>query len=655
MTITTHSIEQAAALSRPDRVADLRELLVRLYGDRSDFSVWFDRLVASISRCVNDRPSPMRALDTIRQSDPNWFTSQQMLAYTAYVDRFGGDLKGVAAKIPHLQALGVTYLHLLPFLKARHGDNDGGFAVSSFEHIEPRLGSMADLSDLARQLRKAGITLCSDIVLNHVADDHEWAVKARAGDPIYSDYFVFVDEVERGQYEAHLREVFPETAPGNFTYVESKRAFVWTTFYAYQWDLNYANPAVFAEMAVILLKLANAGIDAFRFDSVAYLWKQKGTACINLEPAHWIVQALRCIIDVAAPATLLKAEAIMPTQDLPPYLGLYTSQLDSSAPRQREVAECQTAYHSSLMSAMWLAMAEQNTEVLQHVIRNTPNLPASRAWLNYVRCHDDIGWNVLQPELTVCGDPQMTRTAYAGSFFSGEIAGSFARGSKFQVSGSMPNNSTNGMTSALCGLGTDQTGAEQSAADRQLAMRRIVLMYRLAFAFGGIPLIYMGDELGLGNCDSLAAGLSAAEDGRSLHRPVLTDHIFAQRNQVGSNAFELYQQFIRLSTIRASLPALATNQSRRVVECSDVRSTQGGTQRSAQIIKPYLVMQRGQNFVCIANFSGESKTITLSPSDANIDRFIACACTDVETGEMIYLQGYTLEPWQSRWLEIRKD
>ena len=639
MTTVHNLIDQVTTPPLSARASDLRNMLVRLYGEHPGFLVWFDQLWHSISQCMNDRPAPMRALDNIRQSDPHWFTSQKMVAYTTYVDRFGGDLKGVAAKIPHLQTLGITYLHLLPFLKARLGDNDGGFAVSSFEHVDPRLGSMADLSDLARDLRKAGITLCSDIVLNHVADDHEWAIKARAGDPVYGDYFVFVDDVQRRQYEDNLREVFPETAPGNFTYIESKKAFVWTTFYSYQWDLNYANPAVFAEMALALLKLSNAGIDAFRLDSVAYLWKQKGTACVNLEPAHWIVQALRCIIDIAAPSTLLKAEAIMATRDLPPYLGLCTK----DPVKREEVAECQTAYHSSLMSAMWLAVAEQNTEVLQQVIRNTPNLPASRAWLTYVRCHDDIGWNVLKPELTDCGDAAMERTAYAGSFFSGEVAGSFAHGSKFQVSGHAPNNSTNGMTSALCGL-----VSMQSKADQQLALRRILLLYRLAFAFGGIPLIYMGDELGLGNWAGPAHGMSASEDGRSLHRPVLTDDIFAQRNQAGCVAFDLYQHMMRLSKIRASLPALAANQSRRVVECSDVRSGQA----NANMVKPYLVMQRGQNFVMVANFSQGATTISLSPSDAMNDRLIGAPCTDVETGEQVYLQSHTLEPWQSRWLVI---
>ena len=645
----------------PNRLADLRDLLHKLYGARADFPTWFANLAEQIKQLINLRPAPMLALDSIRQANPNWFMSQQMIAYTTYVDRFGGTLKGVAEKIPHLQSLGVTYLHLLPFLKARRGDNDGGFAVASFEEVEPNLGSMDDLSDLARELREVGITLCSDIVLNHVADDHDWALKARAGDPIYSDYFVFVDDLERKQYEPHLRQVFPETAPGNFTYVESKQAYVWTTFYSYQWDLNYANPAVFAEMALALLKLTNRGIDALRLDSVAYLWKQKGTSCVNLDAAHWIVQAMRCIIDIAAPATLLKAEAILPTQDLPPYLGVYQGGAYQS-PRNQSgvtdaglsekgpsrstnsfgVAECQTAYHSSLMSAMWLAVAEQNTEVLQQVIRNTPDLPASRTWLSYVRCHDDIGWNVLGPELTALGDPAMQRTAHASSFFSGEITGSFAKGSKFQVTGTAPNNSTNGMTSALCGL------VEQQTEDEKLfACRRILLLYRLSYAFGAIPLIYMGDELGLGNCLVPSEGMSAAEDGRSIHRPVMSELWFAQRSQPGTTVFDIYQRFVRLAKLRASLPQLAANQSRRVVQCSEVSSEPG----QPAIGRPCLVLQRGDDFVMIANFTDRPSTVLLSLLVSN-EPLIGARFKDIDTGEIIYIQGFILEPWQSRWLVI---
>src|SRR5476649_2899092 len=283
-------------------------------------------------------------------------------------------------RIPHLRELGVSYLHLLPFLRARAGENDGGFAVASFDEIEPALGSNADLEALTAQLRGAGISLCSDFILNHVADDHAWAIGARNGDAQLREFFhIYPDRTEPDRYEPTLGQVFPQLAPGNFTYVEALEGWAWTTFYPYQWDLNYANPAVFAAMAQAMLRLANRGIEVFRLDSTAFLWKRAGSNCMNQPEAHVLLQALRAVVDIVAPGVLLKAEAIVPMAELPAYFG------DAAAP------ECHLAYHSSLMAAGWGALAEQDAGLLRSVIAATPALQPSASWLSYVRCHDDIG------------------------------------------------------------------------------------------------------------------------------------------------------------------------------------------------------------------------------------------------------------------------
>ena len=358
----------------------LRRLLAGLYGNHADFESWLGNLMESLGKLYAERAPELRALDLQRAAQPDWFLNQRMLGYCAYVQNFGGSLNGVADRIPYLEELGVSYLHLLPFLRPHEGENDGGFAVTSFDEVDPALGTNADLHDLTTRLRTAGISLCSDFILNHVADDNQWALAAKAGDARARAMFhVFTDRDMPDRHERTLGQVFPQVAPGNFTYVEAMGGWVWTTFYPYQWDMNWSNPDVFAEMAAAMLRLANRGIEVFRLDSTAFLWKREGTNSMNQPEAHQILQALRAIVDIVAPGVLLKAEAIVPTRELPAYLG------SADAP------ECHIAYHSSLMAAGWVALAEQNTGVLREVIRNTPALPPAATWLSYVRCHDDIG------------------------------------------------------------------------------------------------------------------------------------------------------------------------------------------------------------------------------------------------------------------------
>jgi amylosucrase len=606
----------------------LRALLIQLYGEKPDFEPWFNALVSAINNHGAKRSKALQALDAQRIAAPDWFTTEHMLAYTTYVDRFATNLSGVQSRIAHLQELGVTYLHLLPFMKWRAGANDGGFAVSSFDEVEPSLGTHADLERLCASLREAGISLCADIVLNHVADDHPWAVKAKAGDAKYRDYFVVVADEKRVRFEKHLGQVFPATAPGNFTAIDAMQGFVWTTFYPYQWDLNYANPAVFAEMAIALLTQANSGVEVFRLDSVAFLWKREGTSCTNLPEAHLIVQALRCIVDIAAPGVLLKAEAIMPTRELPPYLGVH----------ETSTQECHLAYHSSLMSAMWLSLAEENAQVLKQVIRNTPLLPENTSWLTYVRCHDDIGWNVLRPELTELGDAHMKRAKFAADFFSGATLQSYAKGASFQAANADTVHGTNGMASELCGL---YNNPSDSILVESEAERRLLLLYKLSWCFGGLPLIYMGDELGLSNSSS-TEGMTAAEDGRRLHRPKLSKQAFARRTQAGTLEHRLFTRFCKLANLRRSLPELNAGVSRQLIETNDDHAT--------------LVLKRSDSFLFIANM----KSISMKSTSVmlNMQEQAATAAGHAwhcaETGERITLQqDLPLKPWQSYWLVLR--
>lgn len=651
----------------------LIERLQRLYGASENFADWYTSLMVSVARVAAERPAALRDLDQQRQHDSNWFAREDMLGYCTYVDKFAGTLQGVHDKIPHLSEMGVRYLHLLPFLRARAGDNDGGFAVASFSEIEARFGTMTDLRQLTASLRQAKISLCSDFILNHVADEHPWALAAKAGDRRYRDYFYsYQTRTEPDRYEQTLGQIFPQAAPGNFTYIKALQRWVWTTFYPYQWDLNYRNPAVFAEMADALLRLANEGIEVFRLDSTAFLWKREGSSCMNQPEAHWILQALRCLVDIAAPGVLLKAEAIVATADLPAYLGSVagvdriasdvSSEVNvchASAPAQ-PVKECHLAYHSSLMAAGWAALAEQDTGMIARVMQGTPALPGQTSWLTYVRCHDDIGWNVLRAEASAgsvdsvdsigSGDrvrPDVPQRLSAVSRFFAGADGSFARGASFQASDPAAVHGTVGMASALCGY-----ASSTDAASVQLAHRRLLLMYGLALTFGGLPVIYMGDELAQGNDDSYRLDPAKSNDSRWLQRPDLDQVAYDHRHDTSSQAGLAFASLCRMLACRRHIAQLAATQARRYL---------------AQPQRELLVFARGdvaqhETLYFVGNFSDHAVTLPLQTLSADL-LSSGVIKTGAETNwidllsEKIYPGGgsaqVTLAPFAQLWLRLQ--
>lgn len=498
-------LDQSLIHPRLDRFGPtLRRQLDRLYGASSGGEALWQRVRAILLARHAERPEALRGLDAARAVEPDWFVQPDMLGYSTYVDRFAGTVEGLGARVDYLQRLGVRYLHLLALLKARAGDSDGGFAVADYLAIEPWLGSMEDVERLAERLRENRISLCVDLALNHTADDHEWAQRAKAGDPFYRAFYHVLTEQEMRAQEAHLEQVFPSTAPGNFTYVPAMDGWVWTTFYPFQWDLNWANPEVLLAMLDTMLRLANHGFEAFRLDSTAFLWKQAGTDCRNQPQAHYIVRALRAALDIAAPATLLKAEAIVPTAYVPPYFG--------SAEGDEFEPECHLVYNNSLMVAGWVALAEGSAALPHAVLSASGDIPRGANWLSYARCHDDIGWGAMMADLAAIDPAPLERLGAAVRFFHG-TGDSWARGEPFQSDGAALHG-TNGTLASLAGL-----EAATSEEAREMAFRRIALLHALAIASGGLATIYMGDEAGLLNDRTYLQDEERAGEGRWLHRP----------------------------------------------------------------------------------------------------------------------------------------
>ena len=507
-------------------VSDLMEPLNRLYGQQTDIDLFETRLRDLLQRKVAQRPLELRELDLARDITPDWFLSPKMVGYVFYVDRFAGRMKDVAKHIPYLQKLGVTYAHFMPCLKPRPGDSDGGYAVMDYGAINPALGAMADFRSTTKKMRAAGISTCIDMVLNHTAKEHAWAEQARAGDPYYQAFYrMFDDETLPRTYENTLVEVFPNQAPGNFTYYSDMGKWVWTTFNEYQWDLNWENPEVFLAILGVILDLANNGAEVMRLDAVAFIWKEMGTGCQNLPQVHDVLQAIVQATRVAAPAVIHKAEAIVGPRDLVPYLGQ----------GRHEGRVSNIAYHNNLMVQYWSSLASRDTRMMTDVLaRHFPESFRRANWATYIRCHDDIGWAIDDTDAArhapISGPGHR---AFLAAFYTGRHEGSFARGGDFQVNEATGDRRTNGTFASLAGLENAlETG---NPGDTRLAIERILMGHALIASFGGMPLIYMGDEIGMLNDHSFANNPDHANDTRWMQRPAI-DWDVALDAQTGDDA-----------------------------------------------------------------------------------------------------------------------
>ncbi len=534
--------EAVAFLARLDVwFADVHGPLEALY-DGGDELV--DELVRVALCGAAERPVELRETDRRREIDPSWYQHQRMVGYVAYTDRFAGTLDALPGRLDHLAELGVTYLHLMPLLAPREGANDGGYAVADYRAVDPRLGTMDDLEQLAGELRGRGMSLCVDLVLNHTAQEHPWARGWLAGREEYADFYLsFPDRTMPDAYEATINDVFPDQAPGSFTRVPGK-GWVWTTFFSYQWDLNYANPRVFAAMLETILWLANRGIEIFRMDAVPFMGKRLGTTCMNQPEVHDIVQALHAVVKLAAPATVFKAEAIVAPDDLVAYLGGH----------DRYRPECELAYHNQLMVMLWSSLATKDARLAVQSLRRLRPIPSETSWATYVRCHDDIGWAVGDLDARAVGYDPFAHRDFLNAFFSGDFPLSYARGALFGENPETGDARISGSAAALCGIGDAREREDPRALEQ--GIRRLVLLHAVTFAWGGVPLIYMGDELAQGNDTTYLLDPELAADNRWMHRPYFDDGAARNRHDPVTVEGRVFGWIRALATTRATQPAL---------------------------------------------------------------------------------------------------
>jgi len=534
-----------AFLTRLEQLSfDILEPLSQVYGTVADPEKLAAELVRDALTAAARRPVALRLLDRRREIDPAWFQRSRMIGYVCYADRFAGSLAGVRQHLDYLAELGVTYLHLMPLLRPRAGESDGGYAVADYDAVDPRVGTMADLQALAGDLHQRGMVVCIDLVLNHTAAEHEWARKARAGEPGYREmYLIYPDRTEPDRYERTLHQVFPDTAPGSFTEVTGL-GWVWTTFHDYQWDLNYANPAVFRAMLGTMLALANRGIDVLRLDAAPFLWKRMGTDCQNQPEAHQIVQAFRALTRLAVPGLVLKAEAIVSPEMLVQYLGGH----------DRFRPECDLAYDNQLMVMLWSALATRDVRLAEAALSRRRPAPMPTSWVTYIRCHDDIGWAVSDADAGAAGLSGAAHRRFLSDFYGAGFPGSFARGALFQDNPATGDARISGMAASLCGIEAALDAGDPGAL--AAAIRRLESMYAVAFSFGGIPLIYMGDEVALRNDAGWAEDPAHAHDNRWMHRPLMNWDTAARRHDPGSLEGRVFAAIRGLADARRSLLAL---------------------------------------------------------------------------------------------------
>lgn len=533
-------IELAARIA--ERRDDLMRALTGLY-DEPD--VVAERLLALVDDALAARPGRLIDRDHARLADPDWYLSNGRVGYTAYLERFAGSLRGLDRRFDHLTELGVDVVHLLSVLHPRDGENDGGFAVRDHCAPDPRLGTVDDLVRAIEGFHDRGISLCLDFVLNHTSDDHGWAVAAKNGSTYHrSLYLTFPDRIEPDRWEEHLPEIFPDLAPGNFTWVPEIDRWVWTTFREFQWDLDYSNPDVLVEVVGLALSLANLGVDILRLDAVAFTWKHPGTTCQNRPEAHLIAQAIRAVLAIATPATILLAEAIVGPGDLVAYLGRH----------EVEHRECDLAYHNQLMVQGWSMVASKRTELAGHALAQLPDPPSRSSWFTYIRCHDDIGWAIDDADAGACGLSGPAHRAFLAEFYRGDFPGSFARGTPFGVNAATGDERTSGMTATLAGVTAAIAAGDETALD--LAIRRMLLLSAITFGYGGIPMIHMGDEVCQEDDRTWREDPARRWDTRWAHRPVFDDGLADRRHDLDSPTGRVWAGLRHLVDARRGCPQL---------------------------------------------------------------------------------------------------
>ncbi len=564
---------------------ELRWLYMELY-DNGDM---FAELCEKMYEFALNRDKDLTELDHDREQDPDWFRGNDMLGMMLYIDNFAENLEGVKRKLDYLSSCNVNCIHLMPFLESPKGRSDGGYAVADFRKVQPELGRMEELSELARACHQRKINLCMDFVMNHTSEDHEWAKKAREGDGEYmSRYFFFADPSIPQAYDRTVPQVFPTTAPGNFTRLQGSEYYVMTTFYPYQWDLNYRNPRVFNEMMYNFLYLANQGMDIIRIDAVPYIWKELGTNCRNLPQVHTIVRIMRMICEIVCPSVLLLGEVVMEPEKVVPYFGTV------------EKPECHMLYNVTTMATTWHSVATKDIRLLKKQMDIVNGLPGDYLFLNYLRCHDDIGWGLDYSTLESWGMREVDHKRFLNQYFTGRYGSSESRGELYNDDPVTQDARFCGTTASMCGV--ESALYEKDEEKLQKAVRMDLMLHAYMLTQSGIPMLYSGDEIGQLNDYSYKEDDDKKVDSRYIHRGKFQWYLAKNRTEKGTSQEQIFSGLSRLEKIRKSRNVFRSD---AAVYTYDVKDDS---------VLCILRENEEERFIGIFNFSDEDRTAWMQES-----------------------------------------
>ncbi|MDE5865076.1 MAG: alpha-amylase family protein, partial [Lachnospiraceae bacterium] len=582
-------LQDAAAIykERFDKHHDeLRWLYMELYDNSSMFAELCDNMM----RFFSERKEALKSMDSKRESCKDWYKQNDMLGMMFYIDNFAGNMKGVKSRLDYIEQCNVNYIHLMPFLETPEGRSDGGYAVSDFRKVQENLGSMKELEALTSACHKKGINVCMDFVMNHTSEDHEWAIKARQGDGEYmSRYFFFDNSYIPSLYEKTVPQVFPTTAPGNFTWLPDAGHFVMTTFYPYQWDLNYKNPRVFNEMMYNFLYLANRGIDIIRIDAVPYIWKELNTSCRNLPQVHTIVRMMRMISEIVCPGVLLLGEVVMEPAKVVPYFGTV------------EKPECHMLYNVTTMATTWHTVATRDVRLLKRQLDIVNSLPKDYVFLNYLRCHDDIGWGLDYDTLRLEGIEERSHKKYLNDYFQGYAGESNSQGELYNADPITGDARFCGTTASMCGI--EKAASNQDDESMEKAIRLDVMLHAYMFMQSGIPVLYSGDEVGQFNDYTYKENPNKAADSRYIHRGAMNWTLAENTSKLDTIEGKIFNALEQLEQIRKSEKVFVSNADTWTVETGD---------------KSVLCMGRyfdGDKIIGLFNFSEYDKTVSVNETD----------------------------------------
>lgn len=580
----------------------------------------FDELCGQMYRFYKERKAYLKEMDRNREADPGWFKKNDMLGMMLYVDNFAGNLQGVKGKLDYLKDCRVNYVHLMPLLETPKGRSDGGYAVSDFRKVQPELGTMEDLEEVTEACHARDMSVCMDFVMNHTSEDHEWAVRAKQGDGEYmSRYFFYHDDTIPRQYEQTVPQVFPATAPGNFTYYPEIGCHVMTTFYPYQWDLNYKNPRVFNEMMYNYLFFANVGIDVIRIDAVPYIWKELGTDCRNLPRVHTIVRMMRMIGEIVCPGVLLLGEVVMEPSKVAPYFGTV------------EKPECHMLYNVTTMATMWNSVATRDARLLKNQMDILADLPKDYVFLNYLRCHDDIGWGLDYDTLKWWGMEERPHKQYINDFFTGNMDGSYSRGELYNADPVTGDARFCGTAASMCGV--EKAGFEQDSEQMKYAIDRDLMLHAFMFTQSGIPMLYSGDEVGQVNDYTYKNNPDKAPDSRYLHRGKFNWDLVEQIKEEGSVSQRIFCGLKRLEEIRSQEKVFVSN--------ADFRTLETYEQSVIGIVREF----EGEKLIGLFNFSEFDRMAWIDEQDGDY--------VDLLTGEVRRASGVWVPGNKFCWLKRR--